>query len=45
MPQFVVDIDELTYIGKGVPEIVEQLPEVGARLTFIGVGPELERES
>ena len=26
-------------------EVVEQLSEVGARLTFVGVGPELERES
>jgi hypothetical protein len=41
----VVDLDELTDIGKGMPEVVEQLSEVGASLTFVGVGPELERES
>ena len=28
-----------------MPEVVKQLSEVGARLTFVGVGPELERES
>jgi hypothetical protein len=41
----VVDLDELTDIGKGMTEVVEQLPEVGARLTLVGVRPELERES
>ena len=41
----VIDLDELTDVGKGMTEIVEQLSEVGARLTFVGVGPELERES
>ena len=41
----VVDLDELTDVGKGLTEVVEQLSEVGARLTFVGVGPELERES
>ena len=41
----VVDLDELTGVGKGMTEVVEQLSEVGARLTFVGVGPELERES
>jgi len=41
----VVDLDELTDVGKGMAEVVEQLSEVGARLMFVGVGPELERES
>src|SRR5262245_57181189 len=41
----VVDFDELTNVGKGMTEVVEQLPEVGARLTLVGVGPELERQS
>jgi hypothetical protein len=41
----VVDLDELIDVGKGMTEVVEQLSEVGARLTFVGVGPELERES
>src|SRR5215813_10499790 len=41
----VVDLDELTNVGKGMTEVVEQLSEVGARLTLVGVGPELERES
>ncbi len=41
----VVDLDELTDVGKGMAEVVEQLSEVGARLTFVGVGPEFERES
>src|SRR5262245_51302470 len=41
----VVDLDELTDVGKGMTELVEQLSEVGASLTFVGVGPELERES
>jgi hypothetical protein len=41
----VVDLDELTNVGKGMTEVMEQLPEVGARLTLVGVGPELERES
>jgi hypothetical protein len=41
----VVDLDELTGVGKGMTEVVEQLSEVGARLTLVGVGPELERES
>lgn len=26
-------------------EFVKELPEIGSRLTFAGVGPELERES
>jgi hypothetical protein len=43
--RFVVDLDELPGVGKGMTEVVEQLPEIGARLTFVGVGPELERES
>jgi hypothetical protein len=34
-----------TYVRKGMTEVVEQLSEVGARLTFVGVGPELKRES
>ena len=41
----VVDLDELADIGKGMTEVVQQLSEVGPRLTFVGVGPELERES
>ncbi len=41
----VIDLDELTGVGKGMTEVVEQLSEVGARLTFVGVGPELEREA
>ena len=41
----VVDLDELADVGKGEAEVVQQLSEVGARLTFVGVGPELERES
>ena len=41
----VVDLDELTDVGKGVAEVVQQLSEVGPRLTFVGVGPELECES
>ena len=41
----VVDLDELADVGKGVAEVVQQLSEVGPRLTFVGVGPELERES
>ena len=41
----VVDLDELSGVGKGMTEVVEQLSEVGPRLTFVGVGPELERES
>jgi hypothetical protein len=28
-----------------VAEVVDQLSEVGPRLTFVGVGPELKRES
>ena len=40
----VVDLDELVDVGKGVAEFVQQLSEVGPRLTFVGVGPELERE-
>ena len=30
----VVDLDELADVGKGVAEVVQQLPEVGPRLTF-----------
>ena len=41
----VVDLDELTDVGKGMTEVVEQLSEVGACLTLVGVGPQLERES
>ena len=41
----VANLDELTVVGKGMAEVVEQLSEVCARLTFVGVGPELERES
>ena len=41
----VVDLDELTGVRKGMPEVVEQLSEVGPRLMFVGVWPELERES
>jgi hypothetical protein len=41
----VVDLDELTDVGEGMTEVVEQLSEVGACLTFVGVGPELEREA
>jgi hypothetical protein len=41
----VVDLDELTDIRKGMPEVVKHLSKVGARLTFVGVRPELERES
>ena len=39
------DLDELTAIAKRMTEVVEQLSEVGSRLTLVGVGPELERES
>ena len=31
----VVDLDELADVGKGMTELVEQLSEVGARLTFV----------
>jgi len=41
----VVDLDELADVGKRVAEVVQQLSEVGPRLRFVGVGPELERES
>jgi hypothetical protein len=41
----IVDLDELSAIGKGMTEVVDQLSEVGPRLAFVGVGPELERES
>src|SRR5262249_16017123 len=41
----VVDLDELTGVGKGMTELVEQLSEVGPRLALLGVGPGLERES
>ena len=41
----VVDLDELTGVGKGMTEVVDQLSEVGPRLMFVGVWPELERES
>ena len=41
----VVDLDELTDVGKGMTEVVEQLPEVRPGLVLGGVGPELERES
>ena len=40
----VVDLDELTDVGKRMTEVVQQLSEVCARLAFVGVGPELERE-
>ena len=40
-----VDLDERIDVGKGVPELVEQLSEVGARLTLVGLGPELERDA
>src|SRR6478735_7028887 len=43
--RLVVDLNELTDIAKRMTEVVEQLPEVGPRLTLVGVGPELERES
>ena len=39
-----VDLDELADVGQGVAEVVQQFSEVGPRLTFVGVGPELERE-
>ena len=41
----VVDLDELADVGKGMTQVVDQLSQVGVRLTFVGVGPELERES
>ncbi len=41
----VVDLDELTDVGKGMTQVVDQLSEVGARLTFVRVGPEFECES
>jgi hypothetical protein len=41
----VVDLDELADVGQGLAEVMQQLSEVGPRLTFVGVGPELEREA
>jgi hypothetical protein len=41
----VVDLDEHADVGKGMTEVVEQLSEVRPRLAFVGVQPELERES
>jgi hypothetical protein len=43
--RLIVDLDELSDVGKGMTEVVQQLSEVGARLTLVGVRPEFERES
>ena len=40
-----VDLDEFSDVGKGLAELVEKLSEVGPRLAFVGVRPQLERES
>jgi hypothetical protein len=40
-----VDLDELIDVWRSVTQVMEQLSEVGARLTFVRVGPKLERES
>jgi hypothetical protein len=41
----IVDLDELADIGKGMPELVEQLSEVRASLMLARVWPKLEGES
>ena len=40
-----VHLDERLRVGQRPPQLVQELPEVGARLSLARIGPELEREA
>ncbi len=43
--RILADLDKLIRVWQGLPEFVQQLPEIGACLPLGRVGPELERKS